>query len=338
MTGMLPPRPLPLTIIGTGEYTPSRLVHSDEFDRRFGRREGWSERQTGVASRRFVGEGETSRMMGASAAQQALDAAGIAAHEIDCIISACAVMEQPIPCLASQIQRQLGLGDSGIPAFDINATCLSMLVALDMAACAFAAGRWRRVLIVSSEIASAGLNFDDVTTGPLFGDGAAAVLVEAVPDSPSCMLAAHMETYGTGGDLCQLRSGGTGISLHHQTEAFWAGSHFEMNGKAMYRMVAEVFPAFLKRLLDKAGMTAQDIACVIPHQASGRGIDHAVALLGLDDTRVVRVLHDHGNQNAASIPVALHHAVTSGRIARGDHVLLLGTGAGLALGGVVLRY
>jgi len=338
MTGTLPPRPLPLAILGTGEYQPSRLLHSDEFDRRFGRRAGWVERQVGVASRRFVGEGETSSVMGASAARQALDAAGIGAHEIDCIISACAVMEQPIPCLASQIQRQLGLGDSGIPAFDVNATCLSFLVALDMAACAFAAGRWRRVLIVSSEIASTGLNLDDVATGPLFGDGAAAAVIEAAPDSSSCVLAAHMETYGNGGELCQLRSGGTKVSLHRQTEAFWAGSYFEMNGKAMYRMVAEVFPAFLERLLDKAGMRAADIAWVIPHQASGRGIDHAVALLGLDDARVVRVLHDHGNQIAASIPVALHHALTSGRIARGDNVLLLGTGAGLALGGVVLRY
>jgi len=337
--------PLPLAIIGTGEFLPAQVVESEAFDRRFGRRPGWSERQVGVANRRFVGEGETSSLMGARAAQQALAAAGVAADQVDCIISACAVMEQPIPCLASQIQCQLGLGSSGIPAFDVNATCLSFLVALDMVACAFAVGRWRRVLIVSSEVASTGLNLDDEATGPLFGDGAAAVVVAARAQNnasnagdTSQLLAAHMETYGNGGSLCQVRAGGTRINPHRELEAFLAGSYFEMDGKAIYRQVAEVFPAFFERLLDKAGITRGEIACIIPHQASGRALDHAVALLGLSAARTVRVLHDHGNQVAASLPVALHHAVSSGRISRGDCVLLIGTGAGLALGGVVLRY
>jgi len=329
---------LPLAVIGSGEYQPMRVLDSTQFDRRFGRRRGWTERQLGVASRRFVGEGETSSMMGATAALKALAAARLAPHEVDCIISACAVMEQPIPCLAAQIQRQLGLGDSGIAAFDVNATCLGFLVALDMAACAFAAGRWRRALIVSSEIASAGLNPDDEATAPLFGDGAAAVVVEARPDAPSRLLAAQLETYGNGSELCQLRAGGTRLSPHVDLDGFWAGSYFQMDGLALYRRAADMFPAFFARLLGKAGIAIDEIAWVIPHQASGRAIDHVVRLLGLPATRTVRILHDHGNQIAASLPVALHHALSQLPVARGDCLLLLGTGAGLALGGVVLRY
>lgn len=330
--------PIPFAVIGTGEYKPSRLVSSEAFDVRFGRRGGWTERQVGVASRRFVDEGETSSYMGAQASQRALEAAGISLQQIDCIISASAVMEQPIPCLASQIQHALGLGESGIPAFDVNATCLSFIAAIDLIACAFMAGRYRRALIVSSEIASAGLDMNDVTTASLFGDGAAAVVVEARRGGTAALLASHIETYGAGGVLCQLRSGGTRMSPHRNLEAFLAGSYFEMNGKAIYRMVAERFPAFFERLLSKAGMQPDDITCVIPHQASGRALDHAVELLRLRADRVVRVLHDHGNQIAASLPVALHTAIVSRRIAPGDTALLLGSGAGLSLGGVLLRY
>lgn len=128
---------------------------STEFDVRWCKPLGWTFRANGVEQRHVASPNETSYFMGARAAQRALAAAQLAPQELDCVVSACSVMEQAIPCLGSQIQRALGLGESGIPAFDVNATCLSFLVALDLISCAMAAGRYRKVLIVSSESPSA---------------------------------------------------------------------------------------------------------------------------------------------------------------------------------------
>jgi len=279
--------------------------------------------------------------MAVAAANSALAAAGLDASRLDGIVSACSVMEQAIPCLASRIQHQLGLGESGIPAFDINATCLSFLVALDQIACAIAVGRYQRVLLVSSEMPSIGLNPDDMATAPLFGDGAAAVILEAGrEDEGSALLASHMETYGHGGEFCRFRGAGT---------AFWprpgaapdAGDltrYFEMDGRALYKLAARKFPSFLRHLLAKAGVNLADIATFVPHQASGKALDYLQAVLNVTPEKIVRILAQQGNQVAASIPSALHHAIGTGRIQRGDVVALLGTGAGVSLGGVVLRY
>ncbi|KFA19747.1 3-oxoacyl-ACP synthase, partial [Xanthomonas vasicola pv. musacearum NCPPB 4394] len=160
---------LPLRILGTGCHVPATEVTSRQLDARWQLPAGTTFARLGVETRHYVGEGETASSMGAAAAQQALASAGLDASQIDCLISACSVMEQPIPCQAVLIQRALGLGDSGIPAFDVNATCLSFLVALDMAANALALGRYKRVLIVSSEVASAGLDAATPATAGLFG-------------------------------------------------------------------------------------------------------------------------------------------------------------------------
>ena len=163
---------LSVEILGTGEYVPGRRVASSALDERWQKPAGWTRRHAGIEHRHYADEGETTSLMAAGAARQALAAAQLEASQLDCIVSACSVMEQAIPCSAALIQRQLGLGDSGIPAFDINATCLSFLAALDTMSLAIAAGRYRRVLVVSSEIASAGLPEDRPETSMLFGDGA----------------------------------------------------------------------------------------------------------------------------------------------------------------------
>ena len=332
-------RPINLKILGTGEYKPERIMQSEEFDVIFKKQSNWTAKNMGVNSRRIAGSHETSSFMAAAAARDALSAASLKPNQLDCIVSACAVMEQPIPCLASLIQRQLGIGDSGIPAFDVNATCLSFVVALDMIACAMAVGRYRRAMIVSSEIASAGLNATDPSTAGLFGDGAAAIVIELQDEqSDSALIATHIETYGDGSDLCQLRSGGTKMRPHENLKEFLDGTYFEMNGKGIYRHAVARFPSFVDKLLAKANVVSEDLTCVIPHQASGRALDHVAKLINLHEDRIIRVLEDHGNQIAASIPVALHSAIQTGRIKRGNLVMLLGTGAGFSLGGTILRY
>ena len=275
------------------------------------------------------------------AAKSALSAAGLEASQLDCIVSACSVMEQVIPCLASQVQHKLGLGETGVPAFDINATCLSFLVALDQLACAMAAGRYRRVLLVSSEIPSIGLNPEERSTAPLFGDGAAAVVLETCGDeNGSALLASHLETYGIGGDYCRFRAGGTRYWRKPSTSATAepSSAFFEMDGRALLRLAKRHFPVFLGRLLAKSGLTLGEFALVVPHQASGRALAHLPPMLGIAAERIINILASHGNQVAASLPSALHHAISSGRLQRGDCFALLGTGAGVSLGALVLRY
>jgi 3-oxoacyl-[acyl-carrier-protein] synthase-3 len=328
-----------LKILGTGEYLPEKLVSSTEFDARWRKPSGWTFRACGVKQRHVASSYETSSYMGAQAAQLALEAAQLGAEQLDCIVSACSVMEQAIPCLGSQIQSELGLGASGIPAFDVNATCLSFLVALDLVSCAMAAGRYRKVLIVSSESPSAGLNPDDVGTAALFGDGAVAVVLGlAEPGCSSSLLATKIATYSVGAELCQLRAGGTRVRMEGGFDAYRAATFFEMNGKATFRMAARYLPVFTERLLEAAGVNSDDLSCLIPHQASGRALDKLDSILGIPLVKVIRTIHQRGNMVAASMPGAMHQAINSSRLRRGDLFALMGTGAGLSLGGAVLRY
>ncbi|UXI67124.1 beta-ketoacyl-ACP synthase 3 [Tahibacter amnicola] len=330
--------PLPIRILGTGEYTPAVRVASHELDARWGRPQGWTFRHSGISHRHYAGPDETTSSMAALAARSALAAAGLTASDMDCIVSASSVMEQAIPCTAVLVQRRLGLEGSGIPAFDINATCLGFLAALDTVGAALAIGRYRRVLVVCGEMASAGLRADDPETAMLFGDGAAAVVLGRDGGGESQVLNVRLETYSEGADLCQVRAGGTRLKPSDGRDDFLEGAYFEMNGRATYRLAAQRFPAFVDRLLGDAGVTCAQLRQIVPHQASAKALAHMEAALKLPAETFVRVLATRGNQMAASIPIALHHAISSGKIARGDLVALLGTGAGLSFGGAVLRY
>lgn len=330
---------LPIRILGTGEHVPATCIESDALDARWQKAPGWTVRHAGIERRYYAGEHETTSSMGAMAARSALAAAGMQAGELDCIVSACSVMEQAIPCSGVLIQRQLGLEESGIPAFDINATCLSFVAALDLLSTAIAVGRYRHVLVVSSEIASAGLREDDAETAMLFGDGAAAVVLGAAAGADGAeLLGTHFETYSAGADLCQIRSGGTRIRPRTDMAGFLQGACFEMQGRATYRMAAQRLPPFLDRLFIRAQVDLAQLSCIIPHQASAKGLAHLKTALRLPANILVNVLATRGNQMAASIPVALHHAIASGRVRRGELVALVGSGAGLSFGGAVLRY
>ena len=166
-----------LEILGTGECIPSRRVHSKALDLQLGKQPGWVLEHTGVESRAFADADEDVVSMGAMAARQALHNADVEARELDAIIAVGSVPAQPIPCTAAFLQRALGLSASGIAAFDVNATCLGLLAALDLVAQSIATGRYRRVLIVASERLSMGIDWKDAATAGLFGDGAGAVVV-----------------------------------------------------------------------------------------------------------------------------------------------------------------
>lgn len=317
------------SILGAAEARAERVVTSAWFDARFGKPAGWAETSTGVAVRRFAGEGQTASDLGAEAAREALSRAGVRPQELDAIIGACGVAEQPIPAFAALVHHRLGLQASGVAAFDVNATCLSFLTALKLAALQIAAGAWRRVLIVSADIASAALDLDDPETAPLFGDGAAAIVLGP---GGGAMRAWSFRTYSEGLQTAWLGAGGSRLPARN-LDALVAESLFRMDGRAAFRVASKHVGAFFEDLLDQAGWKADDPDLVAPHQASGRALDLMVARLGLDPQKVMRTIADGGNMVATSIPSALTRALEQGRAKAGDRILLIGTGAGISIAG-----
>ncbi len=340
----LRPATLPATspvLSGFGLAMPERLVASAEIDRRLGKPEGWLERACGVASRPVAGANETQESLGAAAARSALLDAGLKLEDIGLMLFGAAVGRQPIPATAPLIKRELGGGRLNFPAYDVNATCLSALVALDLAALNIAAGRARHVLVVTSELASRALPWADAPeTAGLFGDGAAAFVVSAAgleQKSGTRFGGFHMETFADGYDACTLASGGTGIDFHADPDAFARSAYFRMDGKALYRITAAALPGFLDRLLGKSGLERKDIDLVVPHQASPHALAHIIRRGGFPEARVFDRVRTIGNQVAASIPTALCMARAEGLIRPGMRLLLIGTSAGVSLAGAVLE-
>jgi 3-oxoacyl-[acyl-carrier-protein] synthase-3 len=324
------------TIAGWGAYRPRQVLSSSELDARHGMPAGWHEAEFGIASRHVAGQEETSSMMAAAAAQAALARAGWAEGEFDALIGGCGVMEQPIPSTAAMVQDRLGLGRSGIVAFDVNQTCLSFMAALDVAGMGIATGRWRRVVVFAADIASCGLDPDNAKIRAIFGDGAAALAIEACGE-PCGIAGARFVTHGAHHALAQLRAGGTRLRVEEGYAALVAGSHFEMDAFGIFKAAARALPAVIDEALMQAGIGKDALACVVCHQASAPGVEHVRRLFAPGEARVVDLFATHGNQIAASIPTCLAHALDTGAARPGDHVLLLGTAAGISAGAMVLR-
>ncbi|RNF34595.1 3-oxoacyl-ACP synthase III family protein [Paracoccus methylarcula] len=325
--------PINLTIRGTGSYRPRQTLESSQIDIRFDWAPGTCLSRYGIETRHVAAEDETTSFMAAEAAKLALDMAGYSASDLDMILGGCGVMEQPIPSTAVLVQDRLGLGRSGIPAYDVNATCLGFLQALDLAAMQISCGRARRVLVFSSDIASVGLDWSHPEAAAIFGDGAAAVVVEA--GGNGAVLASDFRTYGEGRDACVLAAGGTRVNPARGIKP--GEDRFRMDGAQAYRVASRHLPRFVARLLRRADKAMDQLDCVIPHQASALALEHAAEMLRLASGRVVDIFAGTGNQIAASIPTALDHAVRSGRFKRGDTGLLIGTSAGISIGGAVVR-
>jgi len=323
-------------ILGTGKFLPEHRVCSTELDAHFNKPQGWTKARKGLNNKYVTRMSVLPSQMCAEAAKQALQAAQIEVDELDCIVSACGVMEQLIPCTAALVQKSLGLADSGIAAFDINSTCLSFVTALDVMAYPIAMGRYRRVLIVAADVGSTGLDPNDIETYPIFGDGAAAAIITP-SDGQSAVLAARMLTYAQGSEFSQIKVG-AGFPPVFYPERPLKETYFTMQGKALYRLVKQHMTCLVTELLAEARLTLQDIKLVIPHQASYLAMRGIREHLNLPAEKIMDIYAEHGNQIAASIPTALHEAIVQNKIARGDNVLLLGTSAGVSLGGLILRY
>ena len=327
---------LPLKIIGLGRYLPARVVPSSELEKICKLPAGWVERHNGVRERRWVTD-ETSSYMAAQAAREALDEAGLKPGDLSLIINASGTGEQAIPDTGALIQRQLGLGKSGIPAMTVHNTCLSFVAAMDVAANYLNSGRYKNILIASADVASCGINPKEPESASLVGDAAAAVVVTRSGAGDKSMVHnAHLKTYGDGAYLTAIMGGGSArhpAKPNHNPD----DDLFHMDGPAVLRMVRGIAADYLDELYPNLSKGLGDIDVVVPHQASKVGL-MMLSRFGWPQDRIMSTLETLGNCVAASIPSTLYQAVRDGKIQRGHKVLLVGTGAGLSIGGMVLTY
>lgn len=323
----------PLKILGSGSTVPETCLTSDMLDARHGLSPGWLYRRSGVA-RRYVCDAESQVDLAVHAALQAISEAGITPDEIGLVVFAAAVAYQSIPATAPLIQARLGIKDGTCMAFDVNSTCLSFLTALDVASRMTGS---RKALVVASEVASRGLPWEeDPATAALFGDGAAAVVI-SIDDNDAGVLAVRMETYPSAYEACQLAAGGTRFDYHADRGNFDRNSRFRMDGEALFKLTVRHFEPFLDRLLKEAGWRRDEVELVVPHQASPGALAHLAKRCGFASDIVVNIVRDYGNQIAASLPTALHFGRKDFAAHRtGLKTLMLGTSAGVSLGGMAL--
>lgn len=328
---------LPVKIAGVGYALPERRVTSAELLAAWSVPPGLVEHAAGVYERRYAVQ-ETTAGLAADAARMALANAGLPASKLDAIIGASTAPQQAIPCTAAFVQRELGAPDGGSVCFDVNATCLSFLVALQNAAHLVAAGVYRTVLIFSSELGSRFLNPAQPQSAILFGDAAAAaVLTCSAAGEASAIHHTRFATHSSGANHTQVVGGGTRHSPNDPATTPEMNL-FDMNGSAVFRQAARLLPPFLDCFFAECGWAREQVDCLVPHQASRHGLELLTERLGFQRQQLFVNLPERGNCIAASIPLALAEAVGVGRIRRGDNVLLLGTGAGLTMGAVALTY
>lgn len=327
---------IPLKILGMGKYLPPRVIYSSTLEAEMGLKPGWILQKSGVEERRWA-EHESNADLGAKALTEALENAGLVYEALDLIINASGSYDYPIPDTSCLIQRAMGKGRSGIPSFTVDATCLSFIAALEVAASFLASGRYRHIAIVSAEIASRSLNPEEKESATLLGDGAAAAIIGPAPEGEgSALLQSRLETYGDGALYTYVKGGGN--ILHPNAGGTPADFTFHMDGPKVLGMAFKQLRPFLKTLFKPLGFGLRDCEFIVPHQASKGAIDTARRLFRWREDQYIDHLATHGNCIAASIPMALYDAIAQNRIARGDRVCLLGTGAGLSLGGLVLVY
>ena len=319
-------------IAGTGSHLPPRRVTNDDLTRQLAVRgletsDAWIIERTGIRARHFADDGVTCSDLAVAAARQALDAAGYGAASIDLILVATSTPDMVFPSTACFVQHKLGV--HGCAAFDVQAVCSGFVYALTIADAMIRTGSATKALVIGAEVFSRILDFDDRTTCVLFGDGAGAVVLEA-SDAPG-LLATDLHADGRHtGVLCVPGSVAGGKVV--------GSPLLQMDGQAVFRLAVGVLESAARSVLAKAGRSEADVDWLIPHQANIRIMQGTAKRLKLPADKLVVTVDEHGNTSAASIPLALDVAVRSGRIARGDTVLLEGVGGGFTWGAVLLDF
>ena len=319
-------------ITGTGSYLPPNRLSNAELAAQLAAKgvetsHEWIVARTGIEARHFAAPGVTCSDLGAEAARRAIKSAGLQAADIDLIIVATSTPDMVFPSVACILQHKLGI--AGCPAFDLQAVCSGFVYALTVADSMIKSGSANRALVIGAEVFSRILDFSDRTTCVLFGDGAGAVVLEASKEPG--ILASDLHADGRHvGILC--------VPGHVSGGQVVGSPLLTMDGQAVFKLAVSVLEDAARVTLAKALLTEAEIDWLIPHQANLRIMQSTARRLKLPLEKLIVTVDQHGNTSAASIPLALDESVRSGKIKKGDILMLEGVGGGFTWGAVIIRY
>ncbi|MFT4534914.1 MAG: 3-oxoacyl-[acyl-carrier-protein] synthase-3 [Saprospiraceae bacterium] len=347
-------------IAGIGKYLPEQVVTNHDLAQYMDTTDEWIQERTGIKERRYaVKHHETTTTMGAAAARQAIERAGITKEDIDFIVFATISSDYYFPGCGVLVQRELGISKGEIGALDIRNQCSGFVYGLEVVDQFIKAGKYKNILFICSEMHSMGMDFrtEGRDVSVIFGDGAAALVLQPTDDETTGILTTHVHSDGTHAEELSLMNPGCHGGYHVGTEKFGYpdtdkfGGVFVtqtmideymfspyMNGKLVFKHAVTKFPEVIKEALDAAGFTTADIDMFIPHQANLRISQFVQKRLGLPDDRVFNNIQKYGNTTAASIPIAMCEAWEEGKIKKGDLVCVAAFGSGFTWGSGLIRW
>ena len=315
---------------GVGHYLPERVVPNSEFEDSLETSDEWIKARSGIERRHFAAEGETTSDLAIAAANAALKDAGLSVDDMDAIIVATSTADLTFPSVATMVQAGLNM-QRGF-AYDVQAVCAGFIFALSSANAQILSGQAKRIMVIGAETFSRLMDWSDRSTCVLFGDGAGALILEAQEASGSTadrgILSVDLNSDGRHRNILYVDGG---VSTH-------TTGHLRMQGKEVFRHAVEKLAITAQTAMDQAGVTADDIDWVVPHQANLRIINGTAKKMGIPTERVVVTVQDHGNTSAASIPLALSVAKAAGQLKANHLIVTEAIGGGLAWGAVVLRW
>lgn len=320
-------------IRGLGTYIPKKILTNFDLEKMVDTTDEWIRTRTGICTRYIADKKQCASDLGVEASRQALHDAKLTAKDIDLILVATATPDMIFPSTACGIQQKL---DAKCGAFDMSAACSGFVYALSVADAYIQSGIYRNVLVVGSEIYSRFIDWKDRSTCVLFGDGAGAAIVSRTEDGHG-LIATYLGSDGSKADILNIPGGG---SMHPASEeTVKQGLHYlKMQGSELFKIAVRTMEDAVREVVSRAGLKVSDIKCLIPHQANKRILNAVAERLEVPAERVFMNVEKYGNMSSASIVVALYEAVQSGKIKKGDEVVLVAFGGGLTWGSVLLKW
>ncbi len=324
----------PAGILGTGTALPSKVLTNRDLEKLVDTSDRWITDRTGIKERRQAVPGETTSKLSVEASRKALEMAGISAQDLDVVICSTISPDMPLPSTASFIQRELGART--VCAFDLAAACSGFLFGITVAEQFIKTGRAKYALVIGAELLSRYLDYKDRATCVIFGDGVAAGVLGPV-EPPSGILAAELHTDGTYAEHLYIPAGGSAKPASCATVQ--AGEHYiKMRGNELFKVAVRSLEEVSRHVMEEAKVCAEQLSLFIPHQANQRITDAVCQRLGVSSEKVYSNISRVGNTSSASIPICLDECVRSGRIKKGDLVLMSAFGAGVTWGAVLMRW
>ncbi|KCZ51801.1 beta-ketoacyl-ACP synthase III [Hyphomonas pacifica] len=316
-------------IRGTGSYLPTKVLTNNDLSKMVDTSDEWIVERTGIRQRHVAAEGEMTSDIATAAARDALAAAGLTPADVDLIVLGTTTPDQTFPATATAVQAKLGM--TGGAAFDVQAVCSGFLFALSTADAMLKQGLFNTAIVIGAETFTRLLDWSDRGTCVLFGDGGGAVVLQAEEwdgAEDQGVITHHIRTDGTKSDLLYVDGGVSSTGTI---------GHVRMEGNRVFRHAVTNISAAIQAVLDETGLTIEDIDWFVPHQANKRILDAVAKKMNIDDEKVIITVDKHANTSAASIPLALNHAVRTGRAKKGDLVLSEAMGGGFSWGASLFR-